>query len=157
MGESQNNVHKSQAFFEEKGEPKRNRTEVLLLTSLSPYRLAKLDHDQWLGWLGLTYAALKAYLPNRSCCVSCLSFPADLIISRTPSSPPPQPSLSLSFTWTAEVWGAKKMKYYGVCCSCVSVYERARVWVCVCARARRFLFSLLGRSQLHYLTVSNEP
>ena len=25
-------------FFEEKGEPKRNRTEALLLTSLTPYR-----------------------------------------------------------------------------------------------------------------------
>ena len=27
--------------FEEKAEPKRNRTEVFLLTSLTPYRLAK--------------------------------------------------------------------------------------------------------------------
>ena len=31
-------------FFEEKGEPKRYRTEVLLLTSLTPYRQAKLAH-----------------------------------------------------------------------------------------------------------------
>ena len=29
---------------EEKGEPKRNRTEVLLLTNLTPYRLAKPAH-----------------------------------------------------------------------------------------------------------------
>ena len=31
-------------FFEEKGEPKRYRTEVLLLTSLTPYRKAKPAH-----------------------------------------------------------------------------------------------------------------
>ena len=31
-------------FFEEKGEPKRYRTEVLPLTSLTPYRLAKPAH-----------------------------------------------------------------------------------------------------------------
>ena len=31
--------------FEEKGEPKRNRTEVLLLTSLTPYRWAKPAHE----------------------------------------------------------------------------------------------------------------
>ena len=30
--------------FEEKGEPKRNRTDVLLLTSLTPYRWAKPAH-----------------------------------------------------------------------------------------------------------------
>ena len=30
--------------FEEKGEPKRIRTEVLLLTSLTPYRWAKPAH-----------------------------------------------------------------------------------------------------------------
>ena len=31
-------------LFEEKGEPKRYRIDVLLLTSLPPYRWAKLDH-----------------------------------------------------------------------------------------------------------------
>ena len=31
-------------FFDEKGEPKRYRTEVLPLTSLTPYRLAKPAH-----------------------------------------------------------------------------------------------------------------
>ena len=30
--------------FEERGEPKQNQTEVLLLTSLTPYRYAKLAH-----------------------------------------------------------------------------------------------------------------
>ena len=30
--------HKNQNLFEEKGEPKRYRTEVLPLTSLTPYR-----------------------------------------------------------------------------------------------------------------------
>ena len=35
-------------IFEEKGEPKRNRTEVLLLTSLTPYRYAKPAHQKLL-------------------------------------------------------------------------------------------------------------
>ena len=34
----------TKTFFEEKGEPKRYRTEVLPLTSLTPYRLAKPAH-----------------------------------------------------------------------------------------------------------------
>ena len=38
-------------FFEERGEPKRNRTEVLLLTSLTPYCLAKPAHgSECLPW-----------------------------------------------------------------------------------------------------------
>ena len=36
-GQSRKTVHKPQ-LFEEKGEPKRYRTEVLPLTSLTPYR-----------------------------------------------------------------------------------------------------------------------
>ena len=32
--------------FEEKGDPKQIRTEVLLLTSLTPYRYAKPAHDE---------------------------------------------------------------------------------------------------------------
>ena len=32
--------------IEEKGEPKRNRAEALLLTSLTPYRLAKPAHKR---------------------------------------------------------------------------------------------------------------
>ena len=35
-------------LFGEKGEPKRYRTEVLLLTSLTPYRLAKPVHKTFL-------------------------------------------------------------------------------------------------------------
>ena len=38
VSKSQDTAHKSQAVFEEKREPKWNRTEVLLLTSLTPYR-----------------------------------------------------------------------------------------------------------------------
>ena len=42
-GGSQDSVHKPQ-FFEEKGEPKRTRTDVCLLTGLSPYRCTKPAH-----------------------------------------------------------------------------------------------------------------
>ena len=37
-GQSHKTVSTNHNLFEEKGEPKRNRTEVLLLTSLTPYR-----------------------------------------------------------------------------------------------------------------------
>ena len=37
-GQSHKTVSTDHNFFEEKGEPKRYRTEVLLLTSLTPYR-----------------------------------------------------------------------------------------------------------------------
>ena len=37
-GQSHNTVSTNRNPFVEKGEPKRNRTEVLLLTSLMPYR-----------------------------------------------------------------------------------------------------------------------
>ena len=36
-GQSQKTVSTNQNFFEEKGEPKRYRTEILMLTSLTPY------------------------------------------------------------------------------------------------------------------------
>ena len=36
--------------FEQKGEPKQIRTDVLLLTSLSPYRWAKPAHVSVLEW-----------------------------------------------------------------------------------------------------------
>ena len=36
-------------LFEEKGEPKRYRTEVIPLTSLTPYRSAKPAHDRAVG------------------------------------------------------------------------------------------------------------
>ena len=37
-GQSHKTVHKPQFFSEQKGEPKRYRTDVLPLTSLTPYR-----------------------------------------------------------------------------------------------------------------------
>ena len=37
-GQSHKTVSTNHNLFEEKGEPKRNRTEVLPLTSLTPYR-----------------------------------------------------------------------------------------------------------------------
>ena len=40
-GLSQDSVHRPQLLKTEKGEAKLNRTEVLLLTTLTPYRLAK--------------------------------------------------------------------------------------------------------------------
>ena len=40
-GQSHQTVSTNHNLFEEKGEPKRYRTEVLPLTSLTPYRLAK--------------------------------------------------------------------------------------------------------------------
>ena len=41
-GQSQDTVHN---LFEEKGEPKRNRADALLLTSLTPYRLTKPAYE----------------------------------------------------------------------------------------------------------------
>ena len=43
-GQSHKTVSTNHNLFEEKGEPKRDRTEVLPLTSLTPYRWAKLAH-----------------------------------------------------------------------------------------------------------------
>ena len=40
-GQSQKTVSTNYNLFQEKGEPKRYRTEVLPLTSLTPYRWAK--------------------------------------------------------------------------------------------------------------------
>ena len=40
-------------MFEEKGEPKRIRTEVPLLTSLTPYRQAKPAHTSSVQHLGI--------------------------------------------------------------------------------------------------------
>ena len=37
-GQSHKTVSTDHSLFEDKGEPKRNRTEVLLHTSLTPYR-----------------------------------------------------------------------------------------------------------------------
>ena len=43
-GQSHKTVSTNHNLFEEKGEPKRNRAEALLLTSLTPYRWAKPAH-----------------------------------------------------------------------------------------------------------------
>ena len=43
-GQSHKTVSTNHNLFEEKGEPKRYRTEVLPLTSLTPYRYAKPAH-----------------------------------------------------------------------------------------------------------------
>ena len=43
-GQSHRTVSTNHNFFEERGEPKRYRTEVLPLTNLTPYRQAKLAH-----------------------------------------------------------------------------------------------------------------
>ena len=44
-GQSHKTVFTNDNLFEEKGEPKRYRTEVLPLTSLTPYRWAKPSHN----------------------------------------------------------------------------------------------------------------
>ena len=51
-GQSHKTVSTNHNLFEEKGEPKRYRTEVLPLTSLTPYRWAKpaLCLSQMMMW-----------------------------------------------------------------------------------------------------------
>ena len=44
VGQSHKTVSTNHNLFDEKGEPKRYRTEVLPLTSLTPYRQAKPAH-----------------------------------------------------------------------------------------------------------------
>ena len=48
-GQSHKTVSTNHNLSEEKGEPKRYRTEVLPLTSLTPYRWAKPAHRRGLG------------------------------------------------------------------------------------------------------------
>ena len=50
-GRSHRTVSANHNLFEEKGEPKRYRTEVLPLTSLTPYRSAKPAHVDIIGIL----------------------------------------------------------------------------------------------------------
>ena len=47
-GQGHKTVSTNHNLFEEKGEPKRYRTEVLQLTSLTPYRQAKPAHSDCL-------------------------------------------------------------------------------------------------------------
>ena len=50
-GQSHKTVSTNHNLFEEKGEPKRYRTEVLPLTSLTPYRKAKPAHKIFLRFV----------------------------------------------------------------------------------------------------------
>ena len=55
-GQSHKAVYTNHNLSEEKGEPKRYRTEVLPLTSLTPYRWAKPAGDRWCDVLGFVPA-----------------------------------------------------------------------------------------------------
>ena len=56
-GQSHKTVSPNHNLFEEKGEPKRYRTDVFPLTSLTPYRYAKPAHG-YLMLLSLPYWAV---------------------------------------------------------------------------------------------------
>ena len=56
--------------FEEKGEPKQIRTEVLLLTSLTPYRWAKPAHEQFNASTHGIYRSMPLPLWRQSCLTS---------------------------------------------------------------------------------------
>ena len=63
-GQSHKTVSTNHNLFEEKGEPKRYQTEVLPLTSLTPYRLAKPAHMMQLVHTKLLYIrAVHTNLP----------------------------------------------------------------------------------------------
>ena len=58
-------------FLKKRGEPKRNRTEVLVLTSLTPYRQAKPAHPDGvqrvtLSWTGLERGVREVSPPRRN-------------------------------------------------------------------------------------------
>ena len=53
-------------LFQEKGEPQRNRAEVLVLTSLTPYRWAKPAHDDGDDGDDRYYTALFSVLSTDS-------------------------------------------------------------------------------------------
>ena len=54
-GQSHRTVPTNHNLSEEKGEPKRIRTEVLPLTSLTPYRWAKPAHESFLFQIFVLY------------------------------------------------------------------------------------------------------
>ena len=67
VGQSHRTVSTNHSLFEEKGEPKRYRTEVLPLTSLTPYRWAKPAHRSG-GWeRKILYPSLHRHHQNDSC------------------------------------------------------------------------------------------
>ena len=55
-GQSHKTVSTNHNLFEEKGEPKRYQTEVLPLTSLTPYRWANPAHNLAVLWLLFKYS-----------------------------------------------------------------------------------------------------
>ena len=66
-GQSHTTVSTNHNLFEEKEEPKRYRTEVLPLTSLTPYRQAKPAHKPvFLATTGLHTGTRKDYHPRWS-------------------------------------------------------------------------------------------
>ena len=52
--------------FEDRGEPKRNRTEVLQLTSLTPYRQAKPAHEKYFILLWSVHFLRSKFAPYTS-------------------------------------------------------------------------------------------
>ena len=66
-GQSHKTVSTNHNLFEEEGEPKRYRTEVLPLTSLTPYRRAKPAHNQSL----LCFSLLVELLPSSGAGSAC--------------------------------------------------------------------------------------
>ena len=68
-------------LFEEKGEPKRYRTEVLPLTSLTPYRRAKSAHDRGCASGGVYVPCVSHACQVRVtvgdpglCCCTCVTY-----------------------------------------------------------------------------------
>ena len=66
-GQGHKTVSTNHNLFEEKGEPKRYRTEALLLTSLTPYRWAKAAH------LMIPNMERISFIPDRE--IICVTLP----------------------------------------------------------------------------------
>ena len=81
-GRSHKTVSTNHNLFEEKGEPKRYRTEVLPLTSLTPYRQAKPVHVQYSSDLlpfNRSFVAMRRGITPRNC-VTVLYFPVKISV-----------------------------------------------------------------------------
>ena len=61
-------------FFEGKGQPKRNRAEALLLTSLTPYRWARPAHKNDRQLVQLKYSAILSFAPSHPPFLFCFVF-----------------------------------------------------------------------------------
>ena len=84
--------------FEEKGEPKRYRTEVLPLTSLTPYHSAKPAHRPKGRWFVPNMSALHLRTSSPTSSSSSVILPQSSGVvskSRWPSCPPPSAPRSL--------------------------------------------------------------